>query len=138
MTKVVDFRQKDPMIWVCDCGCSTFNLLSDGKAACSVCAAPVVGAVDGWQDDTITARPREKPLVPRNDHQGNGSAEFALALIRKSVMSDAAVLIVVAESDSRTRLWAAANTKEQIKWTRERLKDAETLLDDFPVSGGTT
>lgn len=129
MGDVVDLTPPEALIWVCDCGCSTFHLLSDGVAYCSVCREPVIGSNAGWQDNTISAGEREEPLIPRSDHQGNGSPEFALALARRSANGNDVKLIIVADESSRTRVWAAAETSAQMEWCKERVQDAVGLLD---------
>ena len=134
MTEIVSFPSPERLIWVCDCGCSTFNLFSDGMAACSLCQAPVTGAMDGWQSRTESAKAREEPLTSMSDYQGNGSPEFALALIRKTASDPDVKLVIVATGDSRTRVWAAADTQPEMEWTKDRITDAIGLLDSWPIT----
>jgi hypothetical protein len=134
MADIVNFTQPDRLIWVCDCGCSTFSLFSDGVAECSLCAAPVTGAAEGWQEATEEAGKRDEPIARTSDHQGNGSAEFAKALIRKTAADPDLKLCITATGDSRTRVWAEAENTGQMEWTMDRIQDAIGLLKKWPLN----
>ena len=72
---VVNFPPAEQVIWVCQCGCSTFCLEADGGTHCASClmSHPNEGR---WE------RSPESPVRDPGDDsfasiQGNGSIEFA-------------------------------------------------------------
>ncbi|MEL6310896.1 MAG: hypothetical protein AAFQ17_00790 [Pseudomonadota bacterium] len=126
---VVSFPTKanEQRIWVCGCGCSTFELLEDGSARCALCAAPVEPHPKGaWW--TVPDNAEEASEPPQKDIQGNGSVEFARRRLQQLAQDDDAVMLMVVRSDSSVSLWADAETNEQIEWSRRRLEDADGLL----------
>ncbi|MGI3168410.1 hypothetical protein ACRARG_04610 [Pseudooceanicola sp. C21-150M6] len=118
-------------VWVCNCGCSSFRLFSDGVAECCHCCSPVSGATDGWQSETKDAGVRGNASPEKTSIEFNSNADFALYHIRKRVSADDVALIIVAAEDSRTSIWAQAQNMAQKKWTEDRIADAVGLLNDW-------
>lgn len=125
---VVSFPSATDVIWVCDCGCSTFRLVSDGTAECANCAAIVTGADGSWFSEIADAPMCDDDRVPFKDVQGNNSVEFARARMSR-LANDADMAAIVLVRDGGTiHAWFSAETDEQVDWTRRRLADASDLI----------
>lgn len=129
MSSVANLNPPQRRIWVCACGCSTFNLMSDGAAICANCEWDVMDANDpaGW-----VRLPAEAEYAgersPYEDVQGNGSVDFARARIGRLAKDDDVELVVLARTDGTVHAWGTMDTVERLDWARERLVEAAKLL----------
>lgn len=126
MSEVVKFgpkAPKDPMIWVCECGCSTFELLSDNTVRCPVCETVSPSPDGGWYapDTDKTWEGKDPDEGPIRDISGNSSVEFARARLRKLASDDEAVGVCVFKADGSVHAWSMVETAEQLQWFREKL-----------------
>jgi len=114
---------RDPKIWVCDCGCSTFEIMSDGGAKCAACDAP--HNVDGaaWSAQSVKSEPETF-----RDIQGNGSTDFARRRVASMATDEAASVVVVVRRDGSISTWSEAETQEQSQWVRDGLMQAADLI----------
>lgn len=128
MTNVVELNKPEPMLWVCDCGCSTFELLSDGTARCAGCNASHDGMDGGWLEKAGDKRTKyaEGDIVA--DVQGNGSVEFARRRLAKIAADDDVSLLIVAKRDGAVSVWSEAETEAQLKWVKKRIKIGKNLI----------
>ncbi|WP_212525860.1 hypothetical protein [Actibacterium sp. MT2.3-13A] len=128
MSEVVNFVPPK-VVWVCCCGCSTFELRGDGEAECANCGA-FASADDGnWYDRIKGGQARDESAdEPFKDIQGNGSVEFARARIARLAADCDAVAIVVVKDDGRLHAWYEASSEDQVQWTVGRLDEAKGLL----------
>lgn len=117
------------LIWVCSCGCSTFELLSSGLIRCPVCQSRAEQPQGGWYaPDPEQLWQGDPETGPIRDISGNGSEEFARALIVSRASRSDAVGIVVMEREGAVRVWTEAETEEQIAWFRDKLEVAHDLV----------
>lgn len=126
---VVNFPSPTPVIWVCECGCSTFELHETGEAVCANCQCTSSASGGAWFED-ITKGPARDPDAPPPiaDVQGNGSVEFARGRIQQlAAQSDAVVLVVVRECGA-VHTWSATETDEQIQWAKRKIAEGEALI----------
>jgi uncharacterized Zn finger protein (UPF0148 family) len=114
------------MIWVCGCGCSTFELLSDGKVRCAMCEDVTEAENGGWHPPEDAPEWEGEP--PVRDLNGNGSVEFARAAMVRYAKAKEATMIIVADEDGSIHAWSAAETDEQIAWVKSKLEQAAQLL----------
>lgn len=128
MADIVQLQQPQPMTWVCECGCSTFTLLSDGTAQCAGCDADHEALGSGWLDRSKDRRTPHEEADTFTDVQGNGSVEFARRRLARIASDDDAALVVVAKQDGRVSSWAIADTDDEITWAKARLADAADLI----------
>ena len=128
MSNVIALTKPLPRIWVCACGCSTFELFEDGEAKCAICGTqPETG---GW---SVPETKAEYDGDPIKDVSGNGSVEFARARVRKLASQEDALLLIVASEDGVT-VWSAAETAEQRDWVRERISQAADIVSMWKFS----
>lgn len=128
MTEIVNFpakeKQPEPMIWVCGCGCSTFELLSDGAAKCALCQEAINDG--GW---LVPATDKEwDGDDPVRDVSGNGEPDFARRVTSKRVLEDDVVLVVVVKQDGTVSTWTDIETEEQREWAKRQLDRVPAIL----------
>ena len=126
MGDIVSLSKPERRVWVCDCGCSTFLLLSDGTAECAACDAPADVDGSGWSKWTAESRHEEGEAFA--DIQGNGSVEFARRRVAQMASADDAAALVVIRRDGRISTWSEAETEKQFKWVKRKLKAARDLI----------
>lgn len=117
---------KEPQLWVCACGCSTFEILSDGTARCAACDAPHDVDGSGWSEWVAKSAKEESDTF--RDVQGNGSVEFARRRVAQMATDATAALVVVARRDGSVSTWSEAETAEQSDWVRDKLTQAADLV----------
>ncbi|MFY0633673.1 MAG: hypothetical protein JXQ91_07670 [Vannielia sp.] len=130
---VVNFPDQKDEIWVCGCGCSSFQLNGDGSTECAACG--------GWCEDNsgwyaeISDGPELDPSInPISDIQGNGSVDFARRRVRQLAGQEDAALLIVATTDGAVSVWCNAETPEQMAWHFKRLSAAHTCLKELKGS----
>lgn len=110
MSEVVEFpraHDEKPGYWVCDCGCWSFMLRSDGVSICAKCQgeASKTDEVSGWRD--------RLPIPPSSEEMASGypqnitrmqSSEAARSSTLRSVDGETIALIVV-QSNGEWRAW---------------------------------
>jgi hypothetical protein len=131
--KIIDFRPKvaiepvrEPNIWVCTCGCSTFNLLEDGIVKCAMCEEVSHDGYGGWAMPNTTTMWDGDPPIHRIE--GNGSVEFAKCLVLKHAGAEDAALLAVVNHGGTIHVWSVCETEEQIVWARDRLDAVKELV----------
>ena len=128
MGEVHSLDKPEPRVWICACGCSSFELFSDGTVRCAACQGLHDNYVAGWLTrcgDRETAIDETETF---SSVGGNGSMDFARRRIAQIAQDDSTVLLVVARRDGHVSTWAVADTDEQFDWVRERLSQAADLI----------
>lgn len=126
MSDVVKFptKHKEPMIWVCNCGCSSFELLSDATARCALCG--VISENGGWHTpDTDLIWDGDPPM---REVSGNGDPEFAKRVTAKRVLDPGVVLAVVLKENGTISAWTNVETEEQRDWVDRQLGRVRPML----------
>ena len=115
----------EPRIWICRCGCSSFNLREDGSTVCALCSL-VDDAHGGW---TRLGEEQEYTgdVEPISCVQGNGDVEFARRVVTKRAYEPDAVSIIVIREGGSIHVWTGAETREQAEWVQRRITDAVEL-----------
>lgn len=106
-------KKPAPQAWHCVCGCSTFNLYSDGREVCAACAS--VRSADLLAEDVKA----EFHVIDTND-EGN-----AKALIRSRVMAHDVALVVVVREDGSLSTWT--NSSDD-RWIEAMMAMATSLV----------
>ncbi len=134
MSNVVDLHQPDPKAWICDCGCMTFVVLSDGTFECANCQ--VISAPDhgGWSDIMQGGLSDKDSAEAFMTVHGGDSVEFTKARLKRLASDDDVECIAVIKSTSKVHVWSAAETQEQVEWTHRRLDDAKDVVAPKPDS----
>jgi hypothetical protein len=130
MAEVIFFDQPALKIWVCGCGCASFDLMSDGSAKCSLC-----GEWDteegGWFRDVVDRPDVGDDVNPVKDIHGNGSVDFARRRAQKVASDPDARLVVSACQEGAVTVWSNVESEDQRSWAIERLQQAIALIKDF-------
>lgn len=128
---VVSFpkREHEKVIFVCGCGCASFELNGDGTATCRACrSSPQDG---GWK-----VRGEDDPLFEGNvtfSDAGNSGGEFAERKIKREAKK--AEWIICGTWEGRIMSWADGfiETLEQEAWLRNSVEIGLTeILKEKP------
>ncbi len=126
MSDVIDFPWVNPadQIWVCGCGCRSFELRGDGVAACAACDSPVQEDTGGWFDLIVDAGDwsADKPIF--RDLDGGDTSDFARAQLARAAADPSARAIVVVWQGSRVTSWLNATDKKE-------LDELSELIDSY-------
>lgn len=125
----------EPMIWVCDCGYSTFSLYSDGSAKCAACSAPHEGRGAGWLDRAAECRTQIAEGEVVAEVGGNGEDDLIRRRIAQQAAADGVALIVIGFEDGRLSAWSSAEPPEQFAWANDRLMRAAGLIAGRATNG---
>ena len=117
-------------IWICECGCSTFELFEDGGHGCASCGLEFH---DGsWYE--VVPDGGEYQGEPFRDVMWNGCVDFARRRVKRLVEGDDVAMIVVAKSGGEVSAWFGGDaTDERKAWFGRRLSDARTMLKKVMV-----
>jgi len=127
---VVDFRPKakespkaEPHIWVCQCGCSTFELLSDGTVRCPVCESVTESPDGGWYnpDNATRWEGEDGDIGPIQNVCSNGSIEFAQMQVVSYAKEKDNAAVIVFKDDGTVSVWSKVETQEQREWFKDKL-----------------
>ena len=127
---IVEFPKPLNRVWVCNCGCSTFELYDDETHACSAC-----GTRSDNEGRWFTP-PDDAPETddePFRDVHGNGSTEFARRRLQQMASDDDAALLVVRKLDGQVSVWAAVETADQRDWCVEGVETAIDLMRKWDI-----
>jgi len=117
MTDVIEFpdRTGRDEIWVCSCGCRSFELRSNGTSACAACFGEVDVDAGGWYDDVVDGPKwdRENPIF--RDLAGGDTTEFARAHVAVAASDPSARAVVVVWENDRVTAWL--NAKDQAEFS---------------------
>ena len=125
MSNVVTIHE-EPMLWVCNCGCTTFHALSDGTGECAACNSPHDFDGSGW-----IARTDGRVYTGNDifrDVQGNGSIEFVRRRVADLAAGDDVVALVVLRNGGEIHTWSDVETADQVDWLDRRMNDAVDLI----------
>lgn len=124
MSEVVDLKRPEPRIWVCGCGCCSFELLEDGTSQCSLCGDQTERG-SWYVEKPDAAETAESPI---RDVNGNGSVSFAKHRLRSLATQDDARMMVIALDGGSVSVWADYVTDDQRAWMLERLEIAADII----------
>ena len=131
MTDIVKFPAKakvqEPLIWVCQCGCSTFELRNDGTGRCALCGDVIRDDAEGGWLTPETDKEWEGD-DPVRDVSGNGDPDFARRVTAKRVLEDDVVLVVILKESGAISTWTIIETQEQREWADRQLDRVSDIL----------
>ncbi len=129
---VVRLRVGEPRLWVCQCGCSTFELLDTGDARCASCCEVSDGRGEGWYSVIADKGDRSAELgSPTRDVQGNGSVEFARRRLQHLSSGEDVCGIVVMRDDGAVHAWGMIETADHLSWFEKNLEIAGDLVRSY-------
>jgi hypothetical protein len=138
MSEVIPFKNAKPLpeikVWVCLCGCCTFEMLSDSTARCAMCAGVIAGEEGGWHaPDVDTVWDGDAPV---RDVYGNGCEDFARRLVVRYAEDPDACAVLVFSHDGAIKTWCAVETPEQLEWFYRKLDEVRALVGKKFSGGG--
>ena len=93
-------------IWVCNCGCSTFRLLSTGEAECAKCDCPTKNYEGGWFEQLPAPAVTPEPEPPGTVAViGLGSADMAIKRTLKNAQNCDPVAVITIRRDGGLHTW---------------------------------
>lgn len=127
MADLIGFRAAVERIFVCECGCSTFELWEGGSSRCAACGGGVVDRGSWYlvQPDLSEYGGEEGPV---GHVQGNGSVDFSRRRVSQIACTDDTAAIVVVAKGGSIHVWAEFETKKQKAWMLRRLGAARALI----------
>lgn len=122
---VVDFPKPERRIWVCNCGCSSWELLDGGTLACALCGNETEQRAGGWISADAPLWTGDEPV---RNISGNSSEEFARKLITRRTLEPDVVAVVVVREPT-THVWTKVETVEQREWLDKRLRAVKETIE---------
>lgn len=129
MSEIVPFPVKGaaaPRIWICNCGCSTFELRSDQSAACALCQTPVSDDGGWYTPETGKVWDGDDPV---RDVSGNGSADFAKRVVISRANDEGVCLVTVLKEDGTISCWSNLEDKAHREWADRQLARVKDILN---------
>lgn len=108
MGNVVSLRQREPLVWTCECGCLTHYAYDSGVLECAACGNYACSEHGNWLRDLPDA-PDEAPEIGDDTFSRTdidlGNADLALRrTLKAATVADASVAIVVLR-DGDIKMW---------------------------------
>lgn len=135
MSNVVSIHKREPLVWVCNCGCTTFKLYEGGMTECASCG--IEGAEGGeWVHELP-----EPPMVAKERLPDTKVLSFAdspasaLRTFLSRADAETMVAAIFIHTNGRVRTWGGVDTKDRVRWLQRRLKDAKELLTSLIPEG---
>lgn len=125
------FREE---IWVCECGCATFQLYANGSAKCAHCMGVVEGSGSWFEEISSVSSRTDK--TPFTDIFGNGSSDFSRARIARLAAAKDLVMMALAMEDGTVTVWNAAQTPEQARWVVRKMRQLKRLMRRQLIGSG--
>jgi len=136
MSNVIPLSTRDMQVWVCKCGCYSFELREDGKAVCNAChAEPNNNDGLGWwrpkQDDDKQVDKNMRPVSSTLSNVEN----YSRYRMEHEIVADQTVSwVAYGRDDGSVQTWKKHpqedGSPDRNRWILRRLKDAARLLLD--------
>lgn len=130
MGEVVEFQPEELGYWLCNCGCQTHYVRTDGEVECAHCGIIASGATAGGylkvpEGEMLAEKPAEVNHVVILD-----SAETAIKRVLKRQEPGNMRALVVLWDDGKISTWCKelAETRQQRGWLRRGLECARKAL----------
>lgn len=129
MTEIVELRPKT-YIWVCECGCTSFELEDTGAARCALCGIPREPQPEdgGWHRTDDDPHWDADRLAPIRHIGANGDPDFVRALTVKRAQQPDVVAVVVLREGGSVHVWCNIETDEQHEWAKRRMEESFPLM----------
>lgn len=129
MGDVVTIPRKEPLLWVCACGCSTHRFYVTGAIECASCGN--VASISGgeWVTELPAAPAMPKEIAAETKVISlSGSPQQAMREMLTRARSEDVMAFVSIATDGRVRTWGGISEKEQEDWLDVQLAAAKDLL----------
>lgn len=121
---------QEPYIWVCECGCTSFELMSDDTALCALCGTQRIDDthIGGWyRKDTDPDWDADR-LPPVRQIGGNGDPDFAKRVTIRRMEHPDVVAVVILREDGIIHTWSNLETDDQVAWAGRKFAESLDLL----------
>jgi hypothetical protein len=130
MSEVIQLPPAPEVIWVCGCGCSTFDLMGDGTARCAVCSRQTPYEQGGWHaPEAASTWNGDEPV---RTVRGNNGTEFARRRVTQLSAAEDAIAIIVIREDGTLHTWSSIETSDQRSWLKRQMVRAYRLCAGSP------
>jgi len=121
---------QETYIWVCDCGCTSFELMSDDTAVCALCGTQRIDdtPLGGWYRKDTDPDWGADRLPPVRQIGGNGDPDFAKRVTMRRIEHPDVVAVVVLREGGAIHTWSNLETNEQVDWAGRRFAESLDLL----------
>lgn len=127
MGEVVGLKPRDRYVWACgDCGCTTFELFTDGDKVCANCGN--AGDAGQWIDQLPDP---VGEIVQTNTHTKViyiPEAKSTLQQMMRKIDEDRVMALIAIETNGQVRTWGGITEADKIEWLQDCLANAEELL----------
>jgi hypothetical protein len=117
-------------LWICSCGCSSFQLRADGWAECARCEAVQNGVSQGEWFERLRCVPDEVEPQPDNSEKivRFNTSEAALAHVLSRATPSVAAFVIVLHRDGSISCWGDEIEDEKDRaWFDARVAEAAEL-----------
>ncbi|HEB51968.1 MAG TPA: hypothetical protein ENI87_01805 [bacterium] len=126
---VVEFPRRDPLIWVCACGGSSFHIYDTGEVECLLCGRMAHGGeiVGNW---AVPARPDPDEPVPETAPLKTRVCDEVVLEARKALfgLAEALAVVVLADGGRIRVFYHQPKDGDQRAWYRERMALATEMI----------
>lgn len=126
---VVEFPdRKEPLVWLCNCGCSTHYAYQDGSIECASCGEFVNGMWDARdREEQEGVEPETKrfssTVIPFD------TDEAAMRDVLRTANKTTCMAVIIMDESGHTHCWGKDfETDEQKAWLDRQLARAKTAL----------
>lgn len=131
MGEIVEFPAEEELgYWLCNCGCQTHYIRTDGEVECANCGVLASGLVGGGylkvpKGEMLAEKPAEVNHVVILD-----SAETAIKRVLRRQEADNMRALIVLWADGKISTWGREwmETREQRGWLRRGLECARRAM----------
>lgn len=119
-------REPEELIFICNCGCRTFRIMSTGFVECSSCEVRMSDEVTGYRPEVVT-----EVSEPSDVHQRHELPDDSLAFrrIAYGASPDNTAAIIVMRLDGSVSAWSQGYDRPETKnWFQKRVDGLMELL----------
>ena len=129
---VIEFPQQEPELgyWLCNCGCQTHYVRTDGEIECAHCGALASGDVGGgWIDLPPPEKMIEDFSGERHHIVALDGPDAAIRRMMKRNPAENASAVIVLWDDGMISTWGQPfGTRDRRGWLRRGLESARKAL----------
>lgn len=133
---VIPFKPADPLIWICNCGCQSYRILSNDTFEC--CNCHDIKASGEWVKHLPPV-----PSDPTRDDAGTlsvtalGVPELAMRRVMKQIedwiKSDQLAILASYSKEDGGKHWFNITDAEQKAWALRRVDELRAQLEELAV-----
>jgi len=126
VSDVVSFPRRQPLIWICECGCSTFKVFDDQHIECAQCKA-TASAIGEWVKEPVPANPATPARVDRV-LIASDAPQLVLRRLLKEKPEDLAVIIAMRQDGDLITFADPIEGEARVAWFDRKMAEVRRLL----------